>query len=98
MISAQQPNMEWRPKSSQSSRVSNSLTNQNKTEVAILSESLATSNVSEDQHVIIPEHLRVPDCEKTNLVFGSFDVVKGSKETNNQPSLGYNFILLTLLL
>ncbi|KAF3334936.1 hypothetical protein FCM35_KLT21540 [Carex littledalei] len=85
---AQQPNMEWRPKSSQSSRASNSLTNQNQTEVAILSESLAKSNVSDDLHVIIPEHLRVPDSEKTSLVFGSFDAVKCSKETNNQPSLG----------
>jgi hypothetical protein len=94
MIAAQQPNMEWRPKSSQSSRLSNSLTKQNQTtEVAILSESLAKSNVSEDQHVIIPEHLRVPDAEKTNLVFGSFDAVKGSEETNSQPSLGYYFCL-----
>lgn len=93
MIAAQQPNMEWRPKSSQSSRASNSLTNQNQTEVAILSESLAKSNVSDDQHVIIPEHLRVPDSEKTSLVFGSFDAVKCSKETNKQPSLGYNTVL-----
>ncbi|KAJ3704187.1 hypothetical protein LUZ61_007892 [Rhynchospora tenuis] len=83
---AQQPNMEWRPKSSQS-RANNSLTNQNQTEVATLSESVSKSNVSEDQHVIIPEHLRVPDSEKTSLVFGSFDTVATSKETNNQPSL-----------
>ncbi|KAJ3673068.1 hypothetical protein LUZ60_006442 [Juncus effusus] len=84
---SQQVNMEWRPKSSQSPRNGPALTltgqsQQKQEDSNISSENLAKLKVSEDQHVIIPEHLRVPESEQTRLVFGSFDSPKKSTEGN----------------
>lgn len=45
----------------------------NLTEVAGLSKKLAQANVSQDEHVIIPEHIRVRDSEITHLIFGTFE-------------------------
>jgi hypothetical protein len=42
-------------------------------EVAGLSKKLSQANVSQDEHVIIPEHIRVPDSERTHLIFGTFE-------------------------
>ena len=44
-----------------------------KAEVAGLSKKLSQANVSQDEHVIIPEHIRVPDSERTHLIFGTFE-------------------------
>ena len=37
-----------------------------------LSEKISQTNLHEVEHVIIPEHLRVPEYEQTKLRFGSF--------------------------
>ncbi|MQM13736.1 hypothetical protein Taro_046664 [Colocasia esculenta] len=82
--SASQPNMEWRPKSSQKSKVSSSDTEtgpatphadnskSSKVEVAALSDKLSEVKVFDNKHVIIPQHLRVPEAERAGLTFGSF--------------------------
>uniref|UniRef100_A0A0C9QR94 TSA: Wollemia nobilis Ref_Wollemi_Transcript_13006_3501 transcribed RNA sequence n=1 Tax=Wollemia nobilis TaxID=56998 RepID=A0A0C9QR94_9CONI len=40
---------------------------------AKLQKNLEELNVRDDQHVIMPNHLQVPDVERTGLSFGSFD-------------------------
>ncbi|XP_058108544.1 GBF-interacting protein 1-like [Magnolia sinica] len=84
---ASQPNMEWKPKSSQKSGptspgvIGNAATpisssvDQSTTSAAEethLLEKLSQVNVSENQHVIIPQHLRVPEADRSRLTFGSF--------------------------
>ncbi|AQK83051.1 Putative DUF1296 domain containing family protein [Zea mays] len=46
--------------------------NANTTDVNGLPEKLSQANLHEVEHVIIPEHLRVPEYEQTKLRFGSF--------------------------
>jgi hypothetical protein len=46
--------------------------NANTPDVNGLSEKLSQANLHEVEHVIIPEHLRVPEYEQTKLRFGSF--------------------------
>ncbi|XXG51371.1 hypothetical protein AAC387_Pa02g5160 [Persea americana] len=83
-----QPNMEWKPKSSQnpiltspgsigtcvtpiSSLASNSTILIE--EADHFPEEFSQINISEDQHVIIPQHLRVPEANRLQLTFGSFE-------------------------
>ncbi|KAH9318567.1 hypothetical protein KI387_020336 [Taxus chinensis] len=42
-------------------------------EAAKLHKKLDEMNVRDDQHVIMPNHLQVPEIERTGLSFGSFD-------------------------
>lgn len=82
-----QSNMEWKPKSSQKSSLicpsiigtattpisplaSNSTISTE--EVAHLPEKLSQVDISKDQHVIIPQHIRVPEADRSQLIFGSF--------------------------
>uniref|UniRef100_A0A1D1YWA7 GBF-interacting protein 1 N-terminal domain-containing protein n=1 Tax=Anthurium amnicola TaxID=1678845 RepID=A0A1D1YWA7_9ARAE len=81
---ASQPNMEWRPKSSQKSNNASSgaetgpasphadNSTSSKVEVAALSDKLSDANIFDSKHVIIPQHLRVPEAERAGLTFGSF--------------------------
>ncbi|KAJ0988464.1 hypothetical protein J5N97_006820 [Dioscorea zingiberensis] len=85
---AVQPNMEWKPKTTQkpslisggvlgisslsSSDVANS-TGSDEVEVAGLSDTVAQINISIDEHVIIPHHLQVPESERIQFIFGSFE-------------------------
>ncbi|KAK9131341.1 hypothetical protein Sjap_011828 [Stephania japonica] len=84
---ATQPNMEWKPKSSQKMSAATAAqvgTSANlsppgnrvdtKMEADHLQERLSGLSVSENQHVIIPQHLQVPEADRTWLTFGSFDV------------------------
>ncbi|CAA6664685.1 unnamed protein product [Spirodela intermedia] len=83
VVGASQINMEWRPKSSQKSRIvdtgvieagpaSSPTENSSNLEVADLSDRLSEANVFDSKHVIIPQHLRVPEAERAGLTFGSF--------------------------
>ncbi|KAK9102480.1 hypothetical protein Sjap_019734 [Stephania japonica] len=82
-----QSNKEWRPKSSQNSSLKNhgitgmdtntiSSTPGNSLNSSIKAERLPENflkfNILENQHVIIPEHLQVPEAERAMLTFGSF--------------------------
>ncbi|KAK3128649.1 hypothetical protein QOZ80_6BG0464730 [Eleusine coracana subsp. coracana] len=81
-----QPTKEWKPKStkklsttcadnSEADAVSPSTSNTenaNTPDVNSLSNKVSQANLHEVEHVIIPEHLRVPEYEQTKLRFGSF--------------------------
>ncbi|CAM0913304.1 unnamed protein product [Alopecurus aequalis] len=83
---ATQPAKEWKPKSTNKSPTNdadNSGTdavspldsnteNAKVLDVNSLHEKTSHSNMHEMEHVIIPEHLRVPEYEQTRLRFGSF--------------------------
>ncbi|XP_020090770.1 uncharacterized protein LOC109711862 isoform X3 [Ananas comosus] len=84
---AMQRNMEWKPKTSlKSTTISPAVTmttpaaaladtsNLSAVDVNGLSNKLSQANISDDRHVIIPEHLRVPESEYACLTFGSFGV------------------------
>jgi hypothetical protein len=70
--------LEWKPKSVSPSSISHGVTaappaapspvDGSKTEVPALSKKL-----SSHEHVIIPEHIRIPDSERTHFIFGSFE-------------------------
>ena len=85
-----QANMEWRPKSSQKSTNGDKLPtpsssadkNPSNVEVTALSDKLSESNLSDSKHVIIPNHLRVPEADRAGLTFGSF----GLNLDSNQPN------------
>jgi len=77
------PHMEWKPKSVSPSSISHGVTaappaapspvdDGSTTEVSALSKKLSHANVSHE-HVIIPEHIRIPDSERTHFIFGSFE-------------------------
>ncbi|XP_066369344.1 uncharacterized protein [Miscanthus floridulus] len=80
------PVKEWKPKSTKKSPATNAdnniagaaspsasnCENANASDVNGLSEKLSQANLHEVEHVIIPEHLRVPEYEQTKLRFGSF--------------------------
>ncbi|XP_031497799.1 GBF-interacting protein 1-like isoform X1 [Nymphaea colorata] len=83
-------NMEWKPKSlSQKQTTSTPVVEATSTstssgadslvrrqvEVNHLSEKLSEANIGPYQHVIIPDHLRVPEADLTRLTFGSFGTV-----------------------
>ncbi|XP_062211515.1 uncharacterized protein LOC133912678 isoform X2 [Phragmites australis] len=77
------PHLEWKPKSISPSAINHEVNvapsgapspvDGNQVEVACLSKKLSRANLSKDEHVIIPEHIRVPDSKKTHLIFGSFE-------------------------
>ncbi|WVZ82053.1 hypothetical protein U9M48_029362 [Paspalum notatum var. saurae] len=83
---AVQPIKEWKPKSTKKSPTTdaeNSIDdaispsasnteNANAPDENGLSDKLSHANLHEVEHVIIPEHLRVPEYEQTKLRFGSF--------------------------
>ncbi|XP_022980507.1 uncharacterized protein LOC111479877 isoform X1 [Cucurbita maxima] len=89
---ASQPNKEWKPKLSQKLSTGNpgvigtpskskSPTDESKelpSEAAHVQEKLARVDLHENQHVIIAEHIRVPDNDQYQLVFGSFGTVSNS--------------------
>ncbi|XP_024968360.1 uncharacterized protein LOC112507860 isoform X1 [Cynara cardunculus var. scolymus] len=52
-----------------------------------LERKLEESHISDDQHVIIPNHLHVPEAEKLGFCFGSFDASFGlnASSTSNGP-------------
>lgn len=71
------PHLEWKPKSVSPSTAappgaSSPVDDGSKTEVSALSKKLSHANVSHE-HVIIPEHIRIPDSERTHFIFGSFE-------------------------
>ncbi|KAL6861202.1 hypothetical protein ACP4OV_016902 [Aristida adscensionis] len=80
-----QPTKEWKPKSTKKSSATDAdhstdtmsasasnTENANVHDVNSLSDKLSQANIHEMEHVIIPEHLRVPEYEQTKLRFGSF--------------------------
>lgn len=115
-------NMEWKPKSIQKADVispgvigtasssphADGSGSSNPVDVPGLSEKLSQINILETQHVIIPQHLRVPESEHTELTFGSFgadfETTKGftyasqasenAQETSDEPTLRYCFFFL----
>lgn len=89
--------MEWKPKPSPklgtvshdvnettAPSCANVSSGSDREELAGLSEKLSQVNFFGDEHVIIPEHLRVPETEWTQLIFGSFGV--GFDSTKGLPS------------
>lgn len=83
---AVQPVKEWKPKSTKksltieadksiadaSSPSASNFENASTPDVNGLSDKLSQAYLHEVEHVIIPEHLRVPEYEQTKLRFGSF--------------------------
>ncbi|CAN6324939.1 unnamed protein product [Urochloa humidicola] len=73
------PHLEWKPKPMSPSRVNHDVSvvppgvDGNQADLSGLSKKLSQVNVSQDEHVIIPEHIRVPDSERTRLIFGTFE-------------------------
>ncbi|KAK8923816.1 hypothetical protein KSP39_PZI019596 [Platanthera zijinensis] len=72
-------NMEWRPKSSQKSRVSSphshcssTFTGSIQVKTADLSEKFSQVNIFDGGPVIIPEHLKVSEAERIHITFGNF--------------------------
>ncbi|CAL4923120.1 unnamed protein product [Urochloa decumbens] len=71
--------LEWKPKSMSPSCVNHDISvvppgvDGNQEDLSGLSKKLSQANVSQDEHVIIPEHIRVPDSERTHLIFGTFE-------------------------
>lgn len=87
-ILATQPSMEWKPKTTQKPSLSNEEVHEvpslpssdvdgsvrsSEVEAAGLSDKVAQVNISRVEHVIIPHHLRVPESERLQLTFGSFE-------------------------
>lgn len=83
------PHLEWKPKSINLANVScssaKSSVDRNQVGMADLAKKLSHANVSEDERVIIPEHLRVPDSERTHLVFGTFQSDAEPKTSTSAP-------------
>lgn len=83
---ASQPNMEWKPKSQKLKNDSSSTLEtfsvlESSTDNAFssslvnaidLTDKLSNANIRGEQHVIIPQHLRVSEAECTKFTFGSF--------------------------
>ncbi|XP_042378776.1 uncharacterized protein LOC121971528 isoform X2 [Zingiber officinale] len=97
---AMQVNMEWKPKSTRKpnidvpatygtvsaapSSADNSISSK-VIDVTGLSKNLSKLSILENQHVIIPQHLQVPESELARLTFGSFEVgFDTNKYTYNQ--------------
>jgi hypothetical protein len=81
--------LEWKPKSISPANVARSSAissvDGNQVGTTGLPKKLLEANVSEDERVIIPEHLRVPDSERTNLIFGTFESDAESKVSTSAP-------------
>ncbi|KAG6516043.1 hypothetical protein ZIOFF_026490 [Zingiber officinale] len=99
-FAAMQVNMEWKPKSTRKpnidvpatygtvsaapSSADNSISSK-VIDVTGLSKNLSKLSILENQHVIIPQHLQVPESELARLTFGSFEVgFDTNKYTYNQ--------------
>lgn len=72
-------NMEWRPKSSQKSRISSphshcstTFTGSIQVKADDLSEKFSQVNIFDGGPVVITEHLKVPDAERIHITFGNF--------------------------
>ncbi|GJN40853.1 hypothetical protein PR202_gn00264 [Eleusine coracana subsp. coracana] len=84
--------LEWKPKSicpsSTNLEVSVSSSGApspgDQAEVCVLSKKVSLVNVSGNEQVIIPEHIRVPDSERTHLIFGTFE--SEASRTSGSPS------------
>ena len=106
---APQPNKEWKPKSSQKSShispgvigtpaksVSPRADNPKdlESETAKLQDKLSQAIISENQNVIIAQHIRVPETDRCRLTFGSFgadftsgfQAVGSTEEPSAEPS------------
>lgn len=83
---AYQPNMEWKPKSSQKSSVNSPGvigtptksasppahdSKDSETEAAKMQDKISRVNIYENQNVIIAKHIRVPETDRYRLTFGS---------------------------
>ncbi|CAI9277679.1 unnamed protein product [Lactuca saligna] len=58
-----------------------------------LEKKLKESHISDDKHVIIPNHLHVPEAEKLGFCFGSFDAIFGFNKT---PSNSNGLVAVTM--
>ncbi|KAL5199889.1 hypothetical protein ABZP36_021092 [Zizania latifolia] len=97
---AMQPAKEWKPKSTKKS--SNTDADNNGTDVItpsvsntdnsnvldenVLCDKISQACIHEMEHVIIPEHLRVPEYKQTGLRFGSFPLGSGAEQVPNSES------------
>ncbi|XP_040381516.1 uncharacterized protein LOC102709938 isoform X2 [Oryza brachyantha] len=91
---ALQPAKEWKPKSTKKSSntdIDNNGTdaitpsasnaeNSNALDENVLCSKVSQACIHEMEHVIIPEHLRVPEYEQTGLRFGSFPAGSGTDQ------------------
>lgn len=75
--------MAWKPKSSRKpiSDSPDAITQSGHVRAADLSEELLQVNICKSEHVIIPQHLRVPESEQAGLMFGSFGAESNSTKS-----------------
>ncbi|KAK9075529.1 hypothetical protein SSX86_003853 [Deinandra increscens subsp. villosa] len=67
--------------------ISSAAHNSNSKGMAVgLVKKLEESHISDDQHVIIPTHLHVPEAEKLGFCFGSFDASFNATSSNGPNS------------
>ncbi|XP_021902872.1 uncharacterized protein LOC110818342 isoform X2 [Carica papaya] len=93
---AQQHNKEWKPKSNQKSSVNGpgvigtpkksasphaDTCKDSESEASKLQDKLSRVNISENQNVIIAQHIRVPEIDRCRLTFGSFGLEFDSSRT-----------------
>ncbi|KAG8094208.1 hypothetical protein GUJ93_ZPchr0012g20480 [Zizania palustris] len=97
---ATQPAKEWKPKSTKkfpntdadnigTDVITPSVSNTDKPNVLdenALCDKISQACIHEMEHVIIPEHLRVPEYEQTGLRFGSFLLGSGLEQEPNSES------------
>ncbi|EEC80202.1 hypothetical protein OsI_22088 [Oryza sativa Indica Group] len=96
-----QPAKEWKPKSTKKSSnidtdnnngtdvITTSASNTENSNVLdenALCEKTSQACIHEVEHVIIPEHLRVPEYEQTGLRFGSFSPGSGADQVSSSES------------
>lgn len=109
-----QSNMEWKPKLSKktntiSSQVIDSTTSPSaaldelssglKVQVTSLSDNLSQVSVNANKHVVIPQHLRVPEEDKFNLTFGSFeDGINSPKDFMSEAPIRFFILFIFLIL
>ncbi|KQK21306.1 uncharacterized protein LOC100821170 isoform X2 [Brachypodium distachyon] len=89
------PHLEWKPKSVRPTSVNcaanvapssaTSSADVHQVGMACLSKKLSQANVSKDERVIMPEHLKVPDNERTHLIFGTFESEAKSNASTSSP-------------
>ncbi|XP_072990513.1 uncharacterized protein [Typha latifolia] len=101
---AGQPTMEWKPKPSQNSSngnrgvsemarsppVSDISVGSNQVEVTDVFEKLSQVHIRDQEHVIIPKHLLVPESERAHLIFGTFEsgLVSVKAVSSNMQAVG----------
>ncbi|XP_020276851.1 LOW QUALITY PROTEIN: uncharacterized protein LOC109851226 [Asparagus officinalis] len=89
---AMQSTMEWKPKSSQKAAIISTNTSGTTSAPTLHTDNSSNSkpvDVANFPEVIIPEHLRVPDSERTQLTFGSFGA--GFDSTKISSSVSHAF-------